>query len=101
MSGMAPGAGGTAPSPGKGGALSLPTSSPAGPIMWPDDMAAMGPGMSMVTPNCVAQPTAAQQSNAVALVNETVAAAAPFERLAAAQAAGYVAVTPPGRKIVH
>lgn len=101
MAGMSSGAGGAQASVGRDSALTLPTTSPAGPIVWPDDMAGMAPGMAMVTPNCMAQPTAAQQKAAVTLVDETVAAAAPYESLAAAKAAGYVPVTPTGRKTVH
>jgi hypothetical protein len=81
--------------------LALATTSPAGAISWPDDMSTMAPGMKMATPNCNAQPTTAQQQAAVTLVNETVAAAAPYKSLAAAKAAGYRPVTPAGRKIVH
>ena len=82
-------------------ALSLPTSSPAGPIQWPDDMSAMAAGMKMAEPNCTAQPTATQQRAAVDLVNQTVAAAQQYTSLAAAKAAGYVPVTPSGARIVH
>jgi phosphatidylserine synthase len=81
--------------------LSLATTSAAGPIIWPDDMSAMAPGMAMATPDCTAQPTAAQQQAAVALVDQTVAAAAPYESLAAAEAAGYIPVTKSGQRIVH
>jgi hypothetical protein len=95
MAGMPSGAGATTTT------LSLPTTSPAGPIVWPDDMAAMAPGMEMATPNCVAQPTAAQQKAAVNLVDQTVTHAAAYTSLAAAQAAGYIPVTPTGGKIVH
>jgi hypothetical protein len=82
-------------------ALSLPTRSPAGSIVWPDDMSAMGAGMTMAEPNCTAQPTSAQQRAAVNLVNRTVAAAQKYTSLAAAKAAGYVPVTPSGARIVH
>jgi hypothetical protein len=95
MQGMAP------MSPQSATPLSLSTTSPAGPVAWPDDMGAMGPGMEMATPDCNAQPTQAQQEAAVALVDQTVTAAAPYQSLAAAKAAGYVPVTPTGRKIVH
>ena len=88
-------------SPGAAASLSLATTSLAGPVVWPDDMGSMAPGMTMATPDCAAQPTAAQQQAAVALVDQTVAAAAPYESLAAAKAAGYVPVTPTGQKIVH
>jgi hypothetical protein len=82
-------------------ALSLATISPAGPITWPDTTTAMAPGMKMATPDCTAQPTAAQQRAAVSLVDQTVAAVTPFKSLAAAKAAGYVPLTPTGQKIVH
>jgi hypothetical protein len=82
-------------------ALSLVTTSPAGPITWPDTTMVMAPGMKMANPDCTAQPTHAQQRAAVSLVNRTVAAAAPFKSLAAAKAAGYVPLTPTGQKIVH
>jgi hypothetical protein len=82
-------------------ALSLPTTSPAGNISWPDDMSAMGAGMEMTEPNCTAQPTAAQQQAAIAFVNQTVAAARKYANLNAAKAAGYVPVTPTGARIVH
>jgi hypothetical protein len=82
-------------------ALSLPTQSPAGNIVWPDDMATMGAGMKMAEPNCTAQPTTAQQHAAVRLVNRTVASARKYTSLTAAQAAGYVPVTPSGARIVH
>ncbi len=81
--------------------LALTTASPAGTINWPDSMPSTMPGMKMVTPNCTAQPTAAQQEAAVNLVNQTTAAVAPFKSLAAAKAAGYVPVTPTGQRVVH
>ena len=82
-------------------ALSLTTTSPAGNIVWPDDMSSMGAGMKMAEPNCTAQPTAAQQRGATNLVNETVSAAQKYTSLAVAKAAGYVPVTPTGKRIVH
>lgn len=93
--------------PGMGGnggsnpALSLPTTSPAGNITWPLPMGTMGAGMQMVTPNCTTEPTAAQQTAAVSLVDQTVSAVAPFESLAAAKAAGYIRITPSGAPVVH
>jgi hypothetical protein len=81
--------------------LSLPTTSPAGPVTWPVAMGDMGAGMAMVNHDCSATPTAAQQRAAVALVDKTVAAAAPYRSLAAAKAAGYVPVTPTGLPVVH
>jgi hypothetical protein len=101
MPGMAGGGSGSTATGGKATTLSLATTSPAGPIQWPDDMAAMAPGMAMATPNCVATPTASQQTAAVTLVDQTVAAVAPYTSLAAAKAAGYVPLTPTGQKIVH
>jgi hypothetical protein len=82
-------------------ALSLPTTSPAGSIVWPDNMSTMATGMTMAEPNCTAQPTSKQQHAAVTLVDETVAAAQKYTSLSAAQAAGYVPVTPSGARIVH
>jgi hypothetical protein len=64
-------------------------------------MSTMAAGMRMATPDCTAQPTKAQQQAAVELVNQTVTAVAPYSSLVAAKAAGYVPVTPPGRKVVH
>jgi hypothetical protein len=81
--------------------LALTTNSPAGPITWPDAMTTMAAGMKMATPNCDAQPTSAQKKAAVTLVDQTVAAAAPYKSLAAAKAAGYVPLTPTGARIVH
>jgi hypothetical protein len=97
MTGMA----GMSGSSAKSTPLSLATTSPAGPITWPDDMSTMAAGMRMATPDCTAQPTKAQQQASVDLVNQTVAAVAPFSSLEAAKAAGYVPVTPSGRKVVH
>jgi hypothetical protein len=86
---------------GKDAALSLPTDSPAGNIVWPDDMSAMAAGMQMAEPNCTAQPTSVQQQAAADLVNQTVAAAQKYTSLDAAKAAGYVPVTRSGARIVH
>jgi hypothetical protein len=81
--------------------LSLATTSGAGPITWPDATTTMAAGMKMATPDCTAQPSPAQQQAAVALVDKTVTAAAPYKSLAAAKAAGYVPITPSGQRIVH
>jgi hypothetical protein len=81
--------------------LSLPTNSPAGAIDWPDNMSTKMAGMQMTDPNCTAEPTAAQQHAAVSLVNQTVAVAQKYTSLATAQAAGYLPVTPTGKRIVH
>jgi len=96
MPGMGGGSGGSG-----GTALSLATTSPAGPIVWPLSMGPMEPGMQMVTPNCTTMPTAAQQSAAVALVDQSAAAAGRYQSLANARADGYIPVTPPGRPVVH
>jgi hypothetical protein len=64
-------------------------------------MDAMAPGMAMVPANCTSAPTPAQQKAAVDLVNQTVAAVAPYKDLDAARAAGYVPVTPTGQRVVH
>jgi hypothetical protein len=58
-------------------------------------------GMKMAEPNCTAAPSASQQRAAVSLVDQTVAAAQKYTSLAAAKAAGYVPVTPTGKRIVH
>jgi hypothetical protein len=92
---------GMSPTSAQDTALALPTTSPAGNIVWPDDMATMAAGMKMAEPNCTAQPTSAQQRAAVSLVDQTVAAAQKYTSLAAAKAAGYVPVTPTGARIVH
>ena len=98
MQGM-PGMSGT---PAPGAPLALATTSPAGPITWPDDMSSMAAGMQMATPDCTTPPTKAQQQAAILdLVDQTVQAVAPYSSLAAAKAAGYVPVTRSGRKIVH
>jgi hypothetical protein len=96
MPGM-PGAGSGA----SGRSLSLPTTSPAGPIVWPLPMGSMEGGMQMVTPDCTTSPTAAQQSAAVSLVNRTVAATQRYQSLANARADGYVPITPTGMPVVH
>jgi hypothetical protein len=91
--------------PGMGGGssatLSLATTSPAGPIVWPMSMGAMGPGMQMVTPSCTANPTSGQQSASVALVDQTVSAVSRYKSLVAAKADGYVPITPSGQPEVH
>jgi hypothetical protein len=100
-SGGMPGMGGGSSGSGNGSAISLATNSPAGPITWPLSMGSMGAGMQMVTPNCTASPTAAQQQAAVALVNQSVAGASRYQNLANARADGYVPITPTGRPVVH
>jgi hypothetical protein len=99
--GVMPGMGGGSSGSGNGSAISLATNSPAGPITWPLSMGSMGAGMQMVTPNCTASPTAAQQQAAVALVNQTVSGVSRYQNLANARADGYVPITPTGRPVVH
>ena len=102
MPGMGSGSSGSGSSgSGNGSAISLPTTSPAGPITWPLTMGSMGAGMQMVTPNCTARPTTAQQQAAVALVNQSVSAVSRYESLANARADGYVPITPTGQPVVH
>ncbi len=91
---------GDGPSPSSP-ALSLATTSPAGNITWPLPMGTMGPGMQMVTPDCTAEPTAAEQQAAVSLVDQTVTDVAKFQSLDAAKTAGYVPITPSGLPVVH
>ena len=108
MPGMTGGSGGTTSTtmPGMGGgsgggSLSLATTSPAGPVVWPTVMGSMGPGMQMVTPDCTTEPTAVQQQASVALVDQTVAGTTRYQSLANAVADGYVPITPPGQPVVH
>ena len=56
--------------------------------------------MASSTP-CVVTPTAAQQHAAVSLVDTSWQDAKKYQSLAAAKAAGYVPITPPGRPVVH
>lgn len=81
--------------------LALPTTSPAGNIIWPVSMGQMDSGMEMAGPACTTEPDASQQHAAIDLVNETVAGTNPYRSLAAAKAAGYVPITPTGRSVVH
>ena len=81
--------------------LSLSTSSPAGPITWPPGTMSMEPGMRMTTSNCTTTPSPSQQQSAVRLVDQTTTAVAPYRSLAVARAAGYVPITPTGRRVVH
>jgi hypothetical protein len=86
---------------GSGTTLSLATTSPAGNIVWPASMGQMENGMQMAGPECTADPTLSQQQAAVDLVDQTVADTTPYRSLTAAKAAGYVAITPSGRPVVH
>lgn len=92
---------GSAGQPAAKAQLSLSTSSPAGPITWPLGTMSMEPGMRMATPNCTTTPNPSQQQSAVRLVDQTTTALAPYRSLAVARAAGYVPITPTGRRVVH
>jgi hypothetical protein len=80
MAGMA-GSSGSGSTAAPSAPLSLPTNSPAGAITWPDNMSTMMTGMQMAEP--------------------TVASAQKYTSLAVAKAAGYVPVTPTGKRIVR
>jgi hypothetical protein len=86
---------------GSGTTLSLATTSPAGNIVWPASMGQMENSMQMAGPECTADPTLSQQQAAVDLVDQTVADTTPYRSLTAAKAAGYAAITPSGRPVVH
>jgi hypothetical protein len=82
--------------------LTLATSTPGGDITMPDPTMQMAPGMAMASSAaCDARPTIAQQRAAVALVKSSWRGAGKFRSLAAAKAAGYRAITPPGLPVVH
>ena len=83
-------------------AVRLATSTPAGDITMPDPNMQMARGMAMASSaTCAAKPTAAQDRAAVALVNASWRGASRFQNLAAAKAAGYRPITPPGLPVVH
>lgn len=82
--------------------VSLSTRSPAGAVTMPDPTMQMGPGMRMASSTaCTRPPTEQQQRAAVALVDASWSGAERFRSLAAAEAAGYVPLTPSGLKVVH
>lgn len=81
--------------------VGLPTTSPAGPVTVPDPHAQMADGMKMAGGACTRTPTAAQESATVRLVDTSWADAKKYQSLAAAKAAGFRAVTPSGRPVVH
>jgi hypothetical protein len=83
--------------------IKLPTESPAGDVttLNPNAMH-MAAGMKMAsTVACTATPTKAQQAATVSLVNQSWKDTQKFRSLAAAKAAGYVAITPVGQRVVH
>jgi hypothetical protein len=83
-------------------AIKLATTSPAGDITMPDPDMQMADGMKMASSTaCTATPTAAQQQAAVTMVNTSWQDTRKYQSLAAAKAAGYRAITPPGARVVH
>ena len=83
-------------------AIKLANSTPAGDITMPSPDMQMMPGMRMASAKpCVATPSAAQQQAAVRFVDASWQGAKKYRSLAAAQAAGYHAITPRGAPVVH
>jgi hypothetical protein len=84
-----------------GPAVKLATTTPAGDITQPDTSMAM-PGMRMASSApCDTVPTTAQQQAAVTFVDTSWRDARKYRSLSAAQAAGYVPITPPRARVVH
>jgi hypothetical protein len=82
--------------------VSLPTTTPAGPITMPDPSMQMMPGMKMASGgSCTEMPTAGQKTAAVDLVDASWAGARKYQSPAAARTAGYRPLTPAGRTVVH
>ncbi len=104
MNSAAASAGGTSGSmPGMtgGSPVKLANSTPAGDITMPDTSMDM-PGMRMASSApCDSQPSTAQQQAAVSFVDTSWQDAKKYQSLAAARAAGYVPLTPPGAQVVH
>lgn len=83
-------------------AVRIRTSSPAGDVIMPNPNMQMAPGMRMASQAmCSAVPGQAQRAAAIKLVNASWQGARRFRSLAAAQAAGYVPITPSGLRVVH
>jgi hypothetical protein len=83
-------------------AIKLANSTPAGDITMPSPDMQMMQGMRMASSTpCVATPSAAQQQAAVRFVDTSWQGAQKYRSLAAAQAAGYRAITPRGAPVVH
>jgi hypothetical protein len=81
--------------------ISLPTTSPAGPVTMPQPGMQMETGMKMLQNDCAAMPTQAQQTAAVRLVDESWSADKKYQSLATAAAAGFRPITPTGQPVVH
>jgi hypothetical protein len=82
--------------------VSLATSTPGGNISMPSASMQMMPGMKMASSvACTAAPTKTQQQAAVSLVDTSWKDVQKFRSLAAAEAAGYFAITPTGAPVVH
>ncbi len=83
-------------------AVSLPTRSPAGPVVMPEPDMQMEPGMQMAgTSACTSIPTTTQQAAAVDLVNTSWQDNKKYQSLRVAKVAGFRPVTPSGRAVVH
>ena len=83
-------------------AIKLANGTPAGDITMPSPDMQMMPGMRMASATpCAATPSAAQQQAAVRFVDASWQGAKKYRSLAAAQAAGYHAITPRGAPVVH
>jgi hypothetical protein len=84
-----------------GSAVKLATTTPAGDITRPDTSMTM-PGMRMASSApCDTAPTTAQQQAAVKFVDTSWQDGRKYRSLSAAQAAGYVPITPPRARVVH
>ena len=82
--------------------VSLATSTPGGNITMPSPDMQMMPGMKMASSaTCATAPTKTQQQAAVSLVDTSWKDVQRFRSLAAAEAAGYFAITPTGAPVVH
>lgn len=82
--------------------LRLPTTTPAGDITMPNPSMEMSSGMKMASSAaCNSTPTKAQQNAAVSLVDNSWTGSSKYQSLAAAKAAGYVPITPTGKRVVH
>jgi hypothetical protein len=82
--------------------IKLANDAPAGDITVPDTNMQMMVGMRMADSKaCTATPTKAQEAAAVSMVNTSWNDAKKYQSLAAAKAAGYLPITPPGAPVVH
>jgi hypothetical protein len=92
----------SAPAPAAKTSVDLATVSPAGSITMPNPSMTMAPGMAMASSTpCTASPSSAQEKAAVNLVNTSWQGASKYQSLAVAKAAGYLPITPTGKRVVH